>query len=112
MAMVTATGTVVAVVMGMTLAVEVVMLMGVTVVVGVGMRMLMGVGMTVMGMLMGMGMLVAVVMGPAQQIVMNMHSSRSFAFLHYYNNVMPGCQSIYFPYRTPSGACAGAEYAL
>ena len=103
---------VVAVVMGMTLTVEVVMLMGMTVVMGVGMSVLMGMGMTVMGMLVGMGMAVLMVVSAAKMIMVNMHIDGSFAFLHYYNNVMPGCQSIYFPRRTPSGACAGAEYAV
>jgi hypothetical protein len=102
-AMIAATGTVMAVVVGVTLTVEVVMLMGMGMIVGMCMGMFMGMGMTIMGMLMGMSMLMTVVMGTAQQIVMNMHSNFSFAFFIIIIMLCPDVKAFIFLFEPPRG---------
>ena len=69
--------------MGSSLGMEMIMLMGMGMVMLVGMRMGVGMGNTVVGMLMGMGMLVVVAVA-ADMIVMLMHSYILLAFFFYY----------------------------
>ena len=111
-AMIAATGAVMAMVMGMVMSVEMVMVMGMAVVMAMLVGMLMAVGVTVVGMLVGMGMLMGMIVRTAQMIVVNMHINDSFSFFLHYNNLMPGCQSIYFPVRTPVGACTSPKNAV
>ena len=74
-----------------------------------GMEMLVIVG---MGMVMLVGMAVLMVMSAAKMIVVNMHIVRSFAFFYHYSHRCGRCQSIYFTFRTPVGACVMVNFAV
>jgi hypothetical protein len=90
-------GVIVGMIVAMAMLVQMLMLMGMDMIVGMGMVVGMGMGNTVVGVLMGMGVVMFMVVAAAGDvIVMNMHMVSPLRFFFYYTCGTRFCQNIYF----------------
>ena len=96
--------------MGVTVIVQVIMLMGMHVVVGMGMVVRMGMSNTVVGVLVGMGVIMFMVVAAAGDvIVMNMHIVSPLCFSFIIPAVRDSVKTFIFAEISPLWACTTVE---